>query len=75
MPEGVVGPLSELGGVLRTKKCLVAWQKALDLKGKSAKLIETEAAEGSDWSLSRIHALAVEAARRGGHFFIHLAEN
>ncbi len=69
LAEAVPGPLARLDD--RTARtCLAAWQKALGIKGKAVKRIETEFAEGSAWALRRIRALAVEADRRGGNLFV-----
>jgi hypothetical protein len=69
LPEGVAGPLAALDD-RGAKRCLAAWQKALDIRGKSVKRIEEEFAEGSTWALRRIRALAAEADRRGGNIFV-----
>jgi hypothetical protein len=69
LSEGTVGPLARLDD-RGAKACLKAWQKALGIKGKAVKRIETEFAEGSAWALCRIRGLAAEADRRGGHLFV-----
>jgi hypothetical protein len=69
LPEEVIGPMARLDD-RGARACLSAWQKALGIRGKAVKLIETEFAEGSRWALRRIRALAAEAHRRGGSLFV-----